>query len=138
MRQLKTDDRALAASAGRLLKDQSAEEVLRWALAEFPAEQLTFSCSFGAEDVVLLDLLAKLGRFPRIFTLDTGRLPQETYDVMDEVRKKYQATLEVYFPDFREIEDMTSKHGLNLFRESVEKRVLCCAVRKVHPLRRAL
>ena len=74
----------------------------------------------------------------RIFTLDTGRLNQETYDCMDAIRARYGVSVEVYFPDALKVQDMVRAQGLNLFYNSVEERKLCCAVRKVEPLKRAL
>ncbi len=74
----------------------------------------------------------------RVFTLDTGRLNQETYDVMDAVRSRYGIEIDVYFPDQKEVEEMVRSKGFNLMYESVENRKLCCEIRKVHPLNRAL
>ena len=74
----------------------------------------------------------------RFFTLDTGRLPQETYDIMDIVRKKYDISIEVLFPDTKEVEEMVKEKGLNLFYESVDNRKLCCEIRKVHPMNKIL
>jgi thioredoxin-dependent adenylylsulfate APS reductase len=74
----------------------------------------------------------------RVFSLDTGRLPQETYDLMDRVRNRYGIKIETLFPDAAEVEKMVTNHGINLFYDSVEKRRLCCGVRKVKPLRRIL
>jgi phosphoadenosine phosphosulfate reductase len=83
-------------------------------------------------------MLAKITSKPRIFSLDTGRLYQETYDIMDELYKKYQIPFEVLFPDTKEVEEMVSTKGMNLFYDSVENRHLCCGIRKVHPLKRTL
>ncbi|CAI8050777.1 Thioredoxin-dependent 5'-adenylylsulfate reductase [Geodia barretti] len=83
-------------------------------------------------------MMIKINPRFRFFTLDTGRLPQETYDVMDAVRKRYGINLEVMFPDTDEVEEMVRKKGLNLFYESVENRRLCCGIRKVHPINRML
>jgi len=102
------------------------------------AEKLVFACSFGAEDVVMIDLISKHAPSIQVVTLDTGRLPQATYDVMDACRGKYGLNLKVYFPDAAEVETMVCESGLNLFYQSVEKRKQCCAIRKVHPLQRAL
>ncbi|MEM2923246.1 MAG: phosphoadenylyl-sulfate reductase [Candidatus Nitrosocaldus sp.] len=118
-------------------ESKSAEELLRWAIDKFHP-RIALASSFGAEDVVLIDMLARIRKDARIFTLDTGRLNQETYDVMDAIRDRYNVSIEVYFPDAREVEDMVRKHGLNLFYHSVELRKLCCEVRKVKPLNRAL
>jgi len=102
------------------------------------APDLVFACSFGAEDVVLIDLISKHAPSIGIITLDTGRLPQPTYDVMDACREKYGINIRVCFPDADEVEQMVNEHGLNLFYQSVENRKLCCGIRKIHPLRRTL
>jgi phosphoadenosine phosphosulfate reductase len=116
----------------------SAEAVLQWAIDKF-SPNIALASSFQAEDSVLIDMLHRLrGSDFRIFTLDTGRLNQETYDCMDAIRDRYGVTIEVYFPDADKIEAMVRQHGLNLFYRSVEERKLCCTVRKVDPLNRAL
>ncbi|MDQ6992387.1 MAG: phosphoadenylyl-sulfate reductase [Mariprofundus sp.] len=111
--------------------------LLQQAQAEY-APELVFACSFGAEDVVMLDLIALHAPSIVVVTLDTGRLPQETYDVMDACRKRYGMDIKVYCPDAVEVETMVRASGLNLFRESVSLRKSCCEIRKIHPLRRAL
>ena len=102
-----------------------------------------FANSLGAEDMVLTDLIAK--RLPvkqregiSIFTLDTGRLPQETYDLMHAVHAHYGLRLQVHFPDAALVERYTTRYGVNAFYDSVENRKRCCYVRKVEPLKRAL
>ncbi len=99
---------------------------------------VVFSNSLGAEDMVLTDLIAK--HFPGIamFSLDTGRLPQETYELMQQVRARYAIPLQLYFPDAQKIEPFAALHGVNGFYDSVESRKACCHIRKVEPLRRAL
>lgn len=118
-----------------------AGAILDWTQARF-GSRATFACSYGAEDMVLLDLLAKRakkdGRDIRVFTLDTGRLFQETYDLMQEAHDKYDLPVVVLEPDRVELEELVSRGGPNLFYASVENRKACCGVRKVHPLRRAL
>jgi thioredoxin-dependent adenylylsulfate APS reductase len=74
----------------------------------------------------------------RVFTIDTGRLPEETYQLIAEVRERYGINIEVVLPDAMETANMVSMHGPNLFRESVSKRRMCCEVRKVRPLKRKL
>lgn len=118
-------------------ESKSAEEVLRWALATYHP-RIAIASSFGAEDVVLIDLAAKIQPSVRVFTLDTGRLPQETYNVMDAIRKKYGISIDVFFPDASRVESMVRERGLNLFYDSIENRKMCCGVRKVEPLKRAL
>jgi phosphoadenosine phosphosulfate reductase len=120
------------------MEDKSAMEVLKWAIDTY-ASKIALASSFGAEDVIIIHMMVKINKEKtRVFTLDTGRLNQETYDVMDAIRKKYDIQIEVYFPEQREIEEMVKIKGLNLMYESVENRKLCCEIRKVHPLNRAL
>jgi len=120
------------------LEHSSAESVLEWALEKF-SPKVALACSFQAEESVLIDMMHRQrGADFRIFTLDTGRLNQETYDCMDSIRDRYGISVEVYFPDAGKVEDMVRAQGLNLFYQSIERRKLCCAVRKVEPLNRAL
>jgi phosphoadenosine phosphosulfate reductase len=126
------------------LESKTAQEILKYALEKYQ-DRVALASSFGAEDVVLIDMLVKVHNElqianykPRIFTLDTGRLPQETYDVMDRIKEKYKIKLEVYCPDTKSVEYMVSKEGFNLFYKSVELRQLCCKVRKTEPLSKAL
>ncbi|MFQ5415687.1 MAG: phosphoadenylyl-sulfate reductase [Myxococcota bacterium] len=116
----------------------STEEILGWAIKNF-SPRLALSCSFGArEGMVLLDMLHRLDPGTRVFTLDTGRVPQQSYDLMDRVRDRYGSPVEVIFPRAEDVESMVREEGLNLFYESVEKRQRCCRIRKVEPLRRYL
>ena len=113
-------------------------DLLRWALDQFHP-RIALSCSFGApEGMILLDMLSRLEPTSRVFTLDTGRIPQATYDLMDRVRDRYDRRIEVLFPEASAVEGMVREQGMNLFYESVEKRQLCCRIRKVEPLRRYL
>ncbi len=116
----------------------SAQEILIWGLENF-ADKITLSCSFGArEGLVLLDMMHRIDPASRVFVLDTGRLPQATYDLIDRVRDHYDKTVEVIFPDAERVQSMVRDNGLNLFYEGVEKRERCCRVRKVEPLNRLL
>ena len=99
---------------------------------------VSFANSLGAEDMVLTDLIAKHGLDIEIFSLDTGRLPQPTYDLMQEMSDRYGVALNVYFPDSTAVERYVAQRGVNGFYGSVESRKACCFVRKVEPLRRAL
>ena len=120
------------------LERASAESILRWAFDTF-SQQIALACSFQAEESVLIDMMHRQrGSDFRIFTLDTGRLNQETYDCMDAIRARYGVSIEVYFPDALKVQDMVRARGLNFFYNSIEERKLCCAVRKVEPLNRAL
>lgn len=99
---------------------------------------VVFANSFGAEDMVLTDLIARHYSEIAMFTLDTGRLPQETYDLMQKVRQHYGVSVQVYFPDTASVENYVAQHGPNGFYESVALRKSCCYLRKVEPLKRAL
>ncbi|MFC1467276.1 phosphoadenylyl-sulfate reductase [Verrucomicrobiota bacterium] len=118
------------------LEGKSPVEVLRWAAANL--ESPLFASSLGQEDQVITDLIARYEIALPIITLDTGRLFPETYDLLAETEKRYGLKVRVLFPDATEVEEMVDEHGVNLFRESIENRKLCCGVRKIHPLRRAL
>ncbi len=102
-----------------------------------------FANSLGAEDMVLTDLIAKFNANSpanpiEIFSLDTGRLPLETYDLMAAVQTHYGLKLKIYFPQASTVEDYVRANGINAFYESIELRKGCCYVRKVEPLKRAL
>ncbi len=120
------------------VEELDAREVLSVALDTLGAERVALSASFGPEDIVLLDLLRELSPNPRVFTLDTGRLPQQTYDLIDRVRDFFEVDIEVFFPDAKSVESMVRDRGANLFYNSIEERRRCCDVRKVEPLGRAL
>ena len=116
---------------------QTAEDVLAWALERYHP-RIALATSLQSEGMVVLDLAWRIEPNVRVFTLDTGRLHQETYDMMDRVRERYGISIEVLFPDSAEVQRMVRIKGLNLFYESVENRHACCGVRKVNPLRRHL
>lgn len=117
-------------------KIADAIAVLQQAAREFAP--VAFANSLGAEDMVLTDLIARHQPDIGMFSLDTGRLPQETYDLMQEVRSRYAVPLRIYFPDAAEVEALVARIGVNGFYDSVENRKECCRVRKVEPLKRAL
>jgi phosphoadenosine phosphosulfate reductase len=110
--------------------------VLKQAASQFPA--ITFANSFGAEDMVLTDVIVREQLPIEIFSLDTGRLPVETYELMAETESKYGIKLKVYFPKHETVEDYVRTKGINAFYESIELRKACCHMRKVEPLGRAL
>lgn len=125
-------------SAATQLQGKSPQEILSWALDKFHPH-VALASSFGAEDVVLIDMMARILPNACVFTLDTGRLPGETYDVMAAIAKKYpQLQLKTMFPQTDAVEEMVQERGINLFYDSVENRKLCCHVRKVEPLNRGL
>ncbi|MBI4478994.1 MAG: phosphoadenylyl-sulfate reductase [Acidobacteria bacterium] len=119
------------------LDSQSSEQVLGFALEKFHP-RIALSNSLQTEDMVVLDIAWRIEPKVRVFTLDTGRLHQETYDMMDRVRDHYGVKLEVLFPDAAEVQAMVEAKGLNLFYESLENRHECCGLRKVKPLQKAL
>jgi phosphoadenosine phosphosulfate reductase len=119
------------------LQQASATEVLQWAAREF-AGKMCFASSLGLEDQAITHMIATLNLPIPIFTLDTGRMFQETYSTMERTRERYGIDISIYFPDYQEVEQMVVQHGPNLFYESVEKRKLCCTVRKTNPVKRAL
>jgi len=119
------------------LRLSSADDVLAWAIQQY-GSGLTLACSFGAEDVVLIDLLTRIIPNPNIFVLDTGRLHQETYDVMDACRARYGIEFEIFTPKTDDLQNLLRAKGPNSFYTSIENRKECCGIRKVEPLRRAL
>jgi len=120
------------------LRGKSAEQIVRWA-GEMFGPEIKFANSFGAEDVALMDVIAKVAPSISVFTLDTGRLNDETYEVMENVRCKYtDIPIQVMFPQREKVEGLVREKGVYSFRESVENRRECCAIRKVEPLKRAL
>lgn len=111
------------------------QEILTWAIGKFHP-RLSLSCSFGnPEGLVLLDMMHRIEPASRVYVLDTGRLPQQTYDLIDRIRDRYDKRVEVVFPEPAALQAMVREHGMNLFYESLEKRRLCCALRKVEPNR---
>jgi phosphoadenosine phosphosulfate reductase len=118
-------------------KDFSIEETLAFLDKEYP-NQVVFSTSFGQEDQVITDFIGQNQLPITVFTLDTGRLFQETYDVFHKTVKKYKTEIKTYFPDTAEVEALLNKKGPNSFYDSVENRKECCFIRKVAPLTKAL
>jgi phosphoadenosine phosphosulfate reductase len=115
----------------------SIEETLAFLANEYK-DKVVFSTSFGQEDQVITALIAKNDLPITIFTLDTGRLFQETYDVFHKTLKKYKIDIKTYFPETSAVEELLNKKGPNSFYESVENRKECCFIRKVAPLTKAL
>lgn len=105
--------------------------------AAFPG-RLAFSSSLGQEDQVITDAIYRHQIPVRVFTLDTGRLFTETYELIERTNARYKQNMEIYFPEAADVEDFVNTKGVNSFYESVENRKTCCYIRKVKPLRRAL
>ena len=118
------------------LKVDAAKQLLEQIAADYSPAIL--ATSYGAEDMVLMDMIAKFAPQIGIFTLDTGRLPKETYDLMQQAKKHYQLEVDVYYPDTLSIEQFVTHNGPNAFYDSVDMRKQCCGIRKVAPLNRAL
>lgn len=117
--------------------DTSASELLSWAISTY-GNRFGIATSFQKEGMVIVDIAARISQGIRIFTLDTGRLPEETYQMMETVRSRYGTPVEIVAPERAEVEKLVSVDGPNLFYRSVEARKSCCDVRKVRPLARKL
>ena len=115
--------------------------MLRLALEAF-GDDVRIACSFGVEDMVVVHEAARVGRaigcLPRVFLLDTGRLHQETFDLLDRVRSRYELPVDVYAPSAELVQDLVRRSGANAFYRSAADRRECCGVRKLEPLARAL
>ena len=119
------------------LAGASPKDTLLWTLKTF-GKRVKFASSLGLEDQVITDLIAKEVPEIEIFTLDTGRLFKETYELIQKIEDHYKIKIHVYFPNSREVEDMVGEFGVNLFYNSEKNRKLCCGIRKIKPLKRAL
>jgi len=124
-------------SLQRNFEQATAGEILSWAFETY-GDGFAVSTSFQSEGMVIVDMVARLVTNPRIFTLDTGRLPAETYRMIEAVRLRYSVSVEVVCPDAAEVESMVALHGPNLFFRASAMRMLCCNIRKVRPLDRKL
>jgi phosphoadenosine phosphosulfate reductase len=123
--------------AAPLDQDRGAGEVVRWAIEEYGAD-LAVCTSFQKAGAVILDMAIHANPAVRVFTLDTGRLPDETYEMIEMIRAHYGVLVETVSPEGGEVEAMVTRHGPNLFRQSVPYRMLCCKIRKTRPLGRKL
>jgi phosphoadenosine phosphosulfate reductase len=125
------------ADAARRLAGGEAGAILRWGLDHF-GQRLAIASSFSIEDCVVIDLAHRIAPGVRVFALDTGRLPDETYQTAERVRAKYGTQIEWQFPDREAVERLERDKGLYSFRDSLDNRHECCGIRKVVPLGRAL
>ena len=120
------------------LEQADAHEILIWTIKNFHP-RLALSASFGGpEGMALLHMMHTIEKSARVFVIDTGRLPQETHDLIDRVRDRFDKAVEVVFPDTSHVQELVRERGMNLFYESRENRQLCCHTRKVVPLRKYL
>jgi phosphoadenosine phosphosulfate reductase len=110
--------------------------VLRWAYETF--HSVAIVASFQAESSVIIDMASRIRSDLHVVTLDTGRLPQQTHDMIERVRERYRVEIQVVQPDPQDVEQIVAAHGTNLFYTSPDLRRLCCDVRKSRPLARAL
>src|SRR5437868_686152 len=112
-------------------------DAIRTVTDRYP-DSVVFSSSLGQEDQVLTDIIFKNNLPVKIFTIDTGRLFNETYELLDRTIARYKKPVQIYFPEAKDVEQFVTSKGINSFYESVNNRKECCAVRKVKPLNRAL
>jgi phosphoadenosine phosphosulfate reductase len=120
------------------LLSRSLPERIQFISSYFAGERLVFSTSFGQEDQAITQAIASTKSPIEIFTLDTGRQFQESYELMDLTIKKYGISLQTFFPNTSAVESLVAEKGFNSFYTSVENRKECCFVRKMEPLNRAL
>jgi phosphoadenosine phosphosulfate reductase len=128
----------IVAEAAPRLRGAAPQEVLEWGLVTFDRRRIALTTSFQREGMVILHMALRIDPWAQVFTIDTGRLPQETLDVVDQVRERYGIPIEVLYPDSRDVSALVTEHGPNLFYRSTELRLSCCEVRKVLPLERKL
>ena len=119
------------------IKGFTPKEIIKFAYDEF-GHRVNFASSLGEEDQVITDMISRVASKIEIFTLDTGRLHQETYDLLAKTQKRYKLNFKIYYPDTAAVEKMVKERGINLFYESVMNRKMCCGIRKIEPLQRAL
>lgn len=132
-----TDKQALLSELRGHCHGQSPEQLLRYVIERFPG-RLVLSSSMAVEDQVLTDMIVDIDPSVSIITLDTGRLPQETYETIEATQKHYNIDIQVLSPDTEQLEAMIRQYGPNLFYDSIENRKRCCQVRKIEPLKRGL
>jgi phosphoadenosine phosphosulfate reductase len=113
------------------------ESVLAFFLQEFIGK-IVQATSMCAEDQVITRMIAAINNKTKIITLDTGRLFQETYNLIQHTIEEYGVSIETMFPDYGRVQEMVREKGINLFYMSVDNRKLCCHIRKNEPLKRAL
>ena len=131
-------DQELEQTSQRLGETAHPREVIGWALNRFAPERRVVVTGLQAEGVAAADMAIALDPGVRVLTIDTGRLPEETYAYLDSLRAHWGRNIEIIHPDRADLDRFSGEHGANPFRASVELRVECCHVRKVAPLERAL
>lgn len=131
------DPKQIAAELNERFKEATPEELLAYLLPAY-GKKIALASSLGLEDQVLTAMIAGIDKQARIFTIDTGRLFPETYQLIDRTNDKYDIKIEIFFPDHTAVEKYVNENGVNAFFQSVEKRKACCHCRKIEPLLRAL
>ena len=119
------------------LDGTDARQALQYFLENY-AGKIAFASSMGAEDQVITQMMAGIDNKAKIFTLDTGRMFPETYELIEKTNARYKIKIQLYFPEREQVEAMVNEKGINLFYESIENRKQCCHLRKIVPLKRAL
>ena len=134
---IRTMNKERAIELNDTLSGGNAEDLLKYIIGEFRG-RIVFASSMGAEDQVLFHMIHTIEPSVPVFTLDTGRIFPETYELIERTAEKYNKEIMIFFPDKEKVERMVSEKGINLFYHSVENRKQCCQVRKNDPLKRAL
>jgi phosphoadenosine phosphosulfate reductase len=129
-------NKTFAASLNEQYIGYAEEELLRVFVEKYHGK-IALASSLSPEDQILTHILMKIDPQIRIFTLDTGRLFSETYDLIARTNARYKTKIEIFFPEHSDVEEMVNSKGINLFYDSVENRRICCRIRKVEPLKRA-
>lgn len=130
------DRKILAEELNNRLDHNAPEKTIQYFIDKYPGE-IALATSLGAEDQILTHMIADIDKSVKIFTLDTGRLFPETYDLIEKTSARYKINLQVYFPDAEKVQRMVNEKGINLFYYSIENRKECCHIRKIEPLKRA-
>jgi phosphoadenosine phosphosulfate reductase len=136
-KRLEQPSAAKLAEINERLEGASPQEILLWAHEEV-GNNVALMSSFGLEDMALLDMFWRITQDARVMTLDTLRLPTETYTLFDQASARYGIKIEAFYPDMDEVRTMVEERGYNLFYKGIDNRKMCCGVRKVEPLGRAL
>ena len=136
MQEIENSKSEAISALNKQFEKSSPEEVLKYFLSAHKG-RIALASSMGAEDQVLTKMICDIDKSTRIFTLDTGRLFPETYELIDATNQFFNISIEVFFPDSRSVEKMVAEKGINLFYQSIENRKECCHIRKIQPLKRA-
>ncbi len=117
-------------------KNSTPQQIIEYFQERYKGE-IALSTSLSMEDQILTKIVCDIDKDIKIFTLDTGRLFPETYDLIDKTSKHFDKNITIFFPNNCAVEKMVEDHSVNLFYGSVENRKMCCSVRKIEPLKRA-